>query len=151
MVAVGHHRHFIDRKGVAVIFRSGVSPLFTRMHPELRRDLARLGRLDHVHWRRISPFLAGSAFQRRFKLPDRRIPRTGSDATNKKSGGKSRWSSAAAPAARYRNKYGRRPFFFNPWSLFGPIQRAESALGNGAPLDNKNNNKPISGMPQSLR
>jgi hypothetical protein len=52
----------------------GGSPLFVRMHPEIRRDLARFGQLDHVHWRRVAAFAARSAFQRGFKLPDRRVP-----------------------------------------------------------------------------
>src|ERR1700687_1289316 len=51
------------------------SPLLIRMHPEIRRDLARLRQLDHVHRRRVAALAAGSAFQRRFQLPDRRIPR----------------------------------------------------------------------------
>ncbi len=45
------------------------------MHPEVRRDLARLGQLDHAHRRRVAAFSARSAFQRRFKLPDRRVVR----------------------------------------------------------------------------
>jgi hypothetical protein len=45
------------------------------MHPNIRRDLARLRQLDHVHRRRVAAFAAGAAFQRRFQLPDRRILR----------------------------------------------------------------------------
>lgn len=44
--------------------------------PNIRRDLAFPRQLDHMHWWGISPFLAGSAFQRGFKFPDRRIART---------------------------------------------------------------------------
>src|ERR1700736_7026924 len=45
------------------------------MHPLIRRDLPRLRQLDHMHRRRVAALPAGSAFQRRFQLPDRRIPR----------------------------------------------------------------------------
>ena len=66
-----------------------------------------------------------------------------------------RRSRAAAPAVRYRNN-GRRPFLvtlkpkhFPNRSTLGrfldPFNVLESALGNGAPLDNKNNKKLISG------
>jgi hypothetical protein len=34
------------------------SPLLVRMHPQIRRDLARLGQLDHVHRRRIAALAA---------------------------------------------------------------------------------------------
>src|ERR1700682_6539342 len=43
------------------------------MNPDVWRDLALLGQLDHVNRRRVSPLLARAAFQRRFKFPDRRI------------------------------------------------------------------------------
>jgi hypothetical protein len=46
------------------------------MHPGVRRDLALLRQLDHVHRRRVSPRPARSAFQRCLKFPDRRIART---------------------------------------------------------------------------
>ena len=46
------------------------------MHPDVGRDLARCGQLDHVHRRRVAAFLARSTFQRRFQLPDRRIARS---------------------------------------------------------------------------
>src|ERR1700722_13607082 len=45
------------------------------MHPEIPRDLARLGQLNHMHRRRIATLAARSAFQCRFKFPDWRIPR----------------------------------------------------------------------------
>jgi len=42
--------------------RTGVDPLppiiVVRMHPSVRRDLALLRELDHVHRRRVSPLLA---------------------------------------------------------------------------------------------
>src|SRR5258705_6870649 len=47
-----------------------------RMHPEIRRDLPRLGQLDHVHRRHVAALAAGPAFQRRFEFPDRRIAGT---------------------------------------------------------------------------
>jgi hypothetical protein len=46
------------------------------MDPDLRRDLALLRQLDHMHRRRVSPLLARPAFQRRLKFPDRRIAGT---------------------------------------------------------------------------
>jgi hypothetical protein len=36
----------------------------TRMHPKIRRDLARLSQLDHMHGRRVAAFRARPAFQR---------------------------------------------------------------------------------------
>jgi hypothetical protein len=45
------------------------------MHPLVRRDLPRLGQLDHVHRRRIAALSARPAFQRGLELPNRRIPR----------------------------------------------------------------------------
>jgi hypothetical protein len=36
------------------------------MHPDVRRDLARPGQLDHVHGRRVAALPALSAFQRGF-------------------------------------------------------------------------------------
>ena len=57
----------------------GYSPLapviIVRMPPRIWRDLARLGQLDHVHWRRAPPLLARPALQRRRKLPDRGVTR----------------------------------------------------------------------------
>src|SRR5712675_2990031 len=45
------------------------------MHPEIRRDLARPGQLDHVHRRLVAALAARAAFQRRLQFPDRRIAR----------------------------------------------------------------------------
>jgi hypothetical protein len=50
--------------------RRGDSPLLVRMHPDVRRDLARLGQLDHVHGRRVAALLASPALQRCHKLLD---------------------------------------------------------------------------------
>ena len=50
-------------------------PLLFRMHPKVRRDLARLGQFDHVHRRSVAPLAARPAFQRCFKFSDWRIPR----------------------------------------------------------------------------
>src|SRR3954452_19680677 len=50
-----------------------ISPLIG-MYPAIRRDLARLGQLDHVNWRRGAALLARAALQRGLKLPDRRAP-----------------------------------------------------------------------------
>jgi hypothetical protein len=47
--------------------RLAASPLIVRMHPKIRRDLARFRRLDHDR-RRVSSFLARPAFQRRLKF-----------------------------------------------------------------------------------
>jgi hypothetical protein len=49
---------------------------WSRCTQKIRRDLARLCRLDHVHRRRVAAFPARSAFQRRLKFPDRRIARS---------------------------------------------------------------------------
>ena len=49
------------------------SPLFVRMHPKVRRNLARLRQLDHVHGWSVAAFPARSAFQRCFELPQRRV------------------------------------------------------------------------------
>src|ERR1700694_3016233 len=46
------------------------------MHPRVRRDLQVHRQLDHVHGRRVSPFLARAAFERRLELPDRCVART---------------------------------------------------------------------------
>jgi hypothetical protein len=46
------------------------------MDPRLGCNLPLVRKLDHVYGRRLAAFLTRSAFQRRFKLPDRRIPRT---------------------------------------------------------------------------
>jgi hypothetical protein len=45
------------------------------MHPLIRRELLRPGQLDHVHRRRVTAFLARSAFQRGLKFPDWRMAR----------------------------------------------------------------------------
>jgi hypothetical protein len=42
----------------------------------VRRDLARFRQLDRVDRGRVARRPAGSTFQRRFKLPDRRVART---------------------------------------------------------------------------
>jgi hypothetical protein len=60
----------------AKIVLTAPSSFLIRMHPNIDRDLPLLRELDHVHGRRVSPFLARSAFQRRLKFPDRRIART---------------------------------------------------------------------------
>jgi hypothetical protein len=48
--------------------------IFVRMHSNIRRYLARFRYLNHMQRRRVAAPLARSAFQRRFKLPDRRCP-----------------------------------------------------------------------------
>jgi Domain of unknown function (DUF4145) len=55
---------------------NSTSPLLIRVSPLVRRDLARLGQLNHVHRRRVAIFPAGPTFQRGLELPQRRIPRT---------------------------------------------------------------------------
>ena len=55
--------------------RASASPLFVRMYPQIRRDLARLGQLDHVHRRRIAAPPARPALQRGLELPERRVAR----------------------------------------------------------------------------
>ena len=45
------------------------------MQPLIRRDLARIRQLDHVHRRRVAAPPAASAFERRLELPDRCVPR----------------------------------------------------------------------------
>jgi hypothetical protein len=50
-------------------------PLVVRVHPLVRRDLARRGQLDHVDRWCVSPLAAQPAFQRGFQLPDRRVAR----------------------------------------------------------------------------
>jgi hypothetical protein len=49
---------------------------FVRMNPEVRRDFPRFGQLNHVDRRLIAARSAGSASERPFKFPDRRIPRS---------------------------------------------------------------------------
>jgi hypothetical protein len=43
--------------------------IIVRIHPNVRRDLALLRQLHHVNGRRVSPFPARPAFQRRLKFP----------------------------------------------------------------------------------
>jgi hypothetical protein len=50
--------------------------LLFRMHPNIRRDLARLRQLDLVHGQCVSASLAWPASQPNFELPDRRLART---------------------------------------------------------------------------
>jgi hypothetical protein len=52
------------------------SPLLVRMHPDVRRDIALPRQPHHVHGRLVPPRSARPAFQRRLKLPDRRVART---------------------------------------------------------------------------
>jgi hypothetical protein len=47
--------------------------LFVRMYPFVGCDLPLLGQLDHMHRWRVAALPAGSAFQRRFQFPQRRI------------------------------------------------------------------------------
>jgi hypothetical protein len=55
--------------------------------PKVRRDLAGLGQLDHVHRRRVTALPALPAFQRGFKFPDRRLPRAADGVERKASAG----------------------------------------------------------------
>ncbi len=45
------------------------------MHPHVRCNFLSLGQLDHVHGRLVATRPAGSASERTFKFPDRRIAR----------------------------------------------------------------------------
>jgi hypothetical protein len=58
------------------LLRKLPSIILVRMHPNVRRDLALLRQLDHVHGWRISAFLARPAFQCRFQFPDWGITRS---------------------------------------------------------------------------
>ncbi len=46
-------------------FEPASSPFLVRMHPKVRRDLARFGELDHVHRRSVAAFLTLPAYHRR--------------------------------------------------------------------------------------
>jgi hypothetical protein len=45
------------------------------MHPDVRRNFPHFSQLDHVHRRLVSTRSAGTASERTFKFPDRRITR----------------------------------------------------------------------------